>query len=176
MNVFSITTNNEVRVFSSAQEPTEGGALFRSTEELAAMVRQWPMARLEEVWNLLPGAKPVHKFTDRKTAVRRLWAAAQALAPKSRQQRRKVISKRPVAAPAAKQFNQKHTAGKGTKTELVLALLRQPDGATLSALMQATHWQAHSVRGFISGQLGKRLGLRVKSFRRDGSRVYRLRP
>jgi hypothetical protein len=41
--------------------------------------------------------------------------------------------------------------------------------------MSATGWQAHSVRGFISGQLGKRLGLRVKSFERDGERVYLIR-
>jgi hypothetical protein len=57
-----------------------------------------------------------------------------------------------------------------------VALLRQPSGATLTAIMRATQWQAHSVRGFISGQLGKRMGLPVKSFRRDGDRVYRIRP
>ena len=66
--------------------------------------------------------------------------------------------------------------GEGNQDETILALLRQPSGATLTALMLATQWQAHSVRGFISGQLGKRMGLRVKSFRRDGDRVYRLRP
>ncbi len=41
--------------------------------------------------------------------------------------------------------------------------------------MQATGWQAHSVRGFMSGHLRKKLGLRVKSFRRNGERVYSLR-
>jgi hypothetical protein len=40
-------------------------------------------------------------------------------------------------------------------------------------MMAATQWQARSVRGFISGQLGKRMGLPVESFRRDGDRVYR---
>ena len=38
--------------------------------------------------------------------------------------------------------------------------------------MAATGWLAHSVRGFISLQVGKKLGLRVRSFKRDGERVY----
>ena len=46
------------------------------------------------------------------------------------------------------------------------------DGASYSDLMKATGWQAHSVRGFLSGQLGKKMGLRIRSFQRDGERVY----
>jgi len=38
--------------------------------------------------------------------------------------------------------------------------------------MEATGWQAHSIRGFISGSLSKGMGLKVDSFRRDGERVY----
>ena len=46
-------------------------------------------------------------------------------------------------------------------------------GATLAQIMKATDWQAHSVRGFISGALGKKMGLTVDSIRReDGERVY----
>jgi hypothetical protein len=41
--------------------------------------------------------------------------------------------------------------------------------------MKATGWQAHSVRGFLSGHLGKKLGLNVKSFQRNGERVYSVR-
>jgi hypothetical protein len=40
--------------------------------------------------------------------------------------------------------------------------------------MKATKWQAHSVRGFVSGKITKDLGLAVKSFRRGGERVYAL--
>jgi len=57
----------------------------------------------------------------------------------------------------------------------MLALLKQPSGASLKSLMKATGWQAHSVRGFLSGQLGKKLGLHVKSFQRNGERVYSIR-
>jgi Protein of unknown function (DUF3489) len=42
--------------------------------------------------------------------------------------------------------------------------------------MQATGWQTHSVRGFISGQLKKKLGLKVRSAKREGKRVYSIKP
>ena len=61
----------------------------------------------------------------------------------------------------------------GSKTAAVLALLRRPKGATLTEIMQATSWQPHSVRGFISGTLGKKMQLTVTSTKReDGARVY----
>jgi len=51
-------------------------------------------------------------------------------------------------------------------------LLERPEGATLQAIMRATGWQTHSVRGFISGHLKKKLGLKVRSSKREGERVY----
>ena len=65
-------------------------------------------------------------------------------------------------------------ATSATKASRVIALLGRPAGATLRAIMAETGWQAHSVRGFISGQLTKRMGLNVKSFTRDGERAYRI--
>jgi Protein of unknown function (DUF3489) len=61
----------------------------------------------------------------------------------------------------------------GTKTEAVLTLLKRPDGASLKEIMNATSWQAHSVRGFISGTLGKKMNLTVLSTKtEDGERRY----
>ena len=66
-------------------------------------------------------------------------------------------------------------AREGTKTAKVLALLKRSGGATAKELMKATSWQAHSVRGFVSGTLGKRMGLAVESTKReDGERQYRI--
>jgi hypothetical protein len=175
MKMFSITTDNQVRAFASEEQLPAGSAVFANARELTALVHDWPTTRLLAVWNQLPGAKQIRKFTDRKSGLRRLWEAVQGLPAKAGEPSLKVALKPPVAVPLAKQSRQGHAPGKGTKTEKVLALLRQPSGATLSAIMRATQWQTHSVRGFISGQLGKRMGLRVKSFRRDGDRVYRLR-
>jgi len=61
----------------------------------------------------------------------------------------------------------------GSKAATVLELLKRPDGATLTELMKATGWQAHSVRGFLSGTVGKKLGLTVTSTKvEDGERTY----
>lgn len=63
----------------------------------------------------------------------------------------------------------------GGKTAKVLVLLRRPQGATLQELMKATKWQAHSVRGFLSGTLRKRMGLKVTSTKGgDKQRQYSL--
>ncbi|WP_213539251.1 DUF3489 domain-containing protein [Nitrosospira sp. NRS527] len=59
----------------------------------------------------------------------------------------------------------------------MIELLHQPAGASLADLMQATGWQAHSVRGVISGVLRKRLGLAVIcQANQDGKRIYRIKP
>lgn len=64
----------------------------------------------------------------------------------------------------------------GSKTAKFLGLLKRSGGATGTDLMQATGWQAHSVRGFISGVLGKKMGLTVTSTKvEDGSRRYALK-
>jgi hypothetical protein len=62
----------------------------------------------------------------------------------------------------------------GTKQSRVLALLRSPEGATIAAMMQATGWQQHSVRGFLAGVVRKRLKLKLISKKLDGTRVYQI--
>jgi len=66
-------------------------------------------------------------------------------------------------------------ARRGTKTAKILAMLRRPTGASLPEIRKAAGWQAHSVRGFLSGAVKKKMGLHIDSVARDdGERVYRL--
>ena len=65
----------------------------------------------------------------------------------------------------------------GTKQAMLIALLQAPEGAAMAEIIAATGWQAHTVRGAISGTLGKKLGLIVASMKEEGrGRVYRIRP
>ena len=82
--------------------------------------------------------------------------------------------KRPSVGRKAPSAARKQRGG-NSKTTRVIALLRRPQGATLQAIMKATGWQTHSVRGFISGQLKKKLGLKVRSVKREGKRVYSIK-
>jgi hypothetical protein len=67
------------------------------------------------------------------------------------------------------------SARRVTKTAKILALLGRPEGASLAELKRATGWQAHSVRGFLSGAVRKQMGLRVAfAQREDGARAYRI--
>ena len=62
----------------------------------------------------------------------------------------------------------------GTKGAAIVKLLRREAGATLPDLITASDWQAHSVRGFLSGTLKKKHGLTVASDKADGIRRYRI--
>lgn len=78
-------------------------------------------------------------------------------------------------APLAAQAATARTARAGSKLAQVIALLRTEHGATLAEIVGATGWQAHSVRGAISGALRKKLGLTVNSEKVEGrGRVYRI--
>ena len=63
----------------------------------------------------------------------------------------------------------------GSKTDKILDLLKRPGGVTLKELAKLTGWQPNSVRGFLSGAIGKKMGTPVESFKSsDGDRSYRL--
>ena len=77
-------------------------------------------------------------------------------------------------AKPARRANKNIGPRRGSKTAKILTLLRRPGGASLDQIRKATGWQAHSVRGFLSGALKKKMGLRIDSAQRDGQRVYRV--
>ena len=85
----------------------------------------------------------------------------------------KAARKAKPAKKASKGAKKAGPARDGSKAAKILDLLKRPNEATLAEIMKATDWQAHSVRGFISGSLGKKLGLTVVSAKREnGERVY----
>ena len=102
-------------------------------------------------------------------------ARAAARKPPAATTRAKSIRKpgRGKKAPKRRPKAKAATRGRGSKSAHVIALLEKSKGATLAELMKATGWQAHSVRGFLSGTLREKMGLKIESTKRvDGERVY----
>jgi hypothetical protein len=81
-------------------------------------------------------------------------------------------SKRPVPVAVIPGTPAKTRAG--TKNARVVAMLQDRAGTTIAAIMAATGWQKHSVRGFLAGVVRKKLGRNLVSDPGDSGRVYRI--
>jgi integrase/recombinase XerD len=198
MKTFTIDAENNISAFASPEEAaaaiTNPFESFATEEEMAALAAKWPVARLVEIWNGLAGGKPVKTFKSAKSAASRIWVQIQSLGQpakptakekakgrahaatgantKGKLGKKATRAKRaPKSAKAAKQA--KTGAREGSKTAQVAALLERKGGATLAEIMKATGWQAHSVRGFISGTLAKKMGFNIESAKSEGGdRTY----
>jgi Protein of unknown function (DUF3489) len=96
------------------------------------------------------------------------------VAPSKPRSRKKTTSaKKSPKAPKKPTSAKAEAVRVGTKTAKVLDLLQRRGGATIKELMKATGWLPHSVRGFLSGTVGKKMGLTVESTKaEDGERSY----
>ena len=96
--------------------------------------------------------------------------SAKKSSPKSKPARAKIKPAQPAVAPS--------DAGKkaeaASKQSRVIAMLQSSAGTTIAAMMQATGWQQHSVRGFLAGVVRKKLKLNLESKKVDGNRVYHI--
>jgi len=116
---------------------------------------------------------PASEAADPKATKRASAGARRAhVAPKKPKSGKKATPAK--KAPKVRKAEKKgDSARDGSKTAKVLELLRRPGGVTSKELMKATGWQPHSVRGFLSGTVGKKMGLTVTSTKgEDGERSY----
>ena len=92
--------------------------------------------------------------------------------PKSKPKAKTHSIARKTAKPASRKRGP--AAKSNTKHARIITILQSPAGATIAALVTATKWQQHSVRGFLAGVVRKRLGLNLVSEQTDKGRVYRI--
>jgi hypothetical protein len=157
---YAVCEDNKIRVCPAGLgRPKDAVLVFADRAELARQTAGWPRRRFVEVWNQLPGTRAVRRFENQTVAVERIWRVVESI----RDQLERIESRPPRKA-----------AARETKTELIVRMLRDRNGATIVALSKATGWQAHSVRAFLSAKVGRQLGLNVQSVLRDGERVYRI--
>jgi len=176
MMTYTIDQENNITAHAAAKEAKSqpGAERFSNTKELVGLAEKWPASRLVDIWNSLPGQTAVKKFASRKTAVTRIWLAIQKLDAHVGAQGPRVAAKKGRSAQHASQSSKAGPRARASSKKAdILALLQRRGGATLEELMLATGWQAHSIRGFISGAIGKKMGLAVESAKREGGgRVY----
>jgi Protein of unknown function (DUF3489) len=156
----------------------------RNSRKLTA---DWPASRLVHTWKSIASVapfdqlKPVKKFTDRKAVVARIWAAIQRLSPGSAPQASEVAPAREESKKSSTQPANRARAKQGAKAAEertnkkaeVQAMMKRAKGVTLAEIIEATRWQKHTVRGFVS-ILGSEGGEKIESSRSAGERTYRI--
>jgi len=137
MKTFTIDHENNISVFATPEEAAAASATpfdsFASQQELADLAAQWPADRLLAVWNSLPGVTTVKKFTDRKTAISRVWARIQGLGEAVPAKAEPATERKATAgAKAAKRGAQsaKGAPAKGKASKKATAAKNAPKGKT----------------------------------------------
>jgi hypothetical protein len=197
MNTFTIDATNNITAFASLEEARaakiNNAEYFGTAQELAKLAASWPARRPVEIWNSFAGVapftslEPVKKFPNRKAAVADIWKAVRVLSANVAKQAAHVApakgkpkkgtlkgKRRPTQRVAERETP--NVARDGSKKGEVIDLMRRSQGATLAEIMERTGWQAHTVRGFVSATLIKKLELKVESFRsKEKERTYRIK-
>jgi hypothetical protein len=196
LKTFTIDAENNIIAHASRKAARESGAGVFATEEQFAELIGPDSKRLIEIWNSIPGVKPVTKFNSRKTATERIWKSIQSLgipdvtAGDESEEGAPVAPQPPDVAPEGAPAKTRATRTKkapraaaaassrpraGSKVSRVIELLKREGGISLKELVTEMGWQQHTTRALISagGALAKKHGLTLVSAKgENGDRIY----
>jgi hypothetical protein len=145
-----------------------------TTTEAAAVAEQGATTAPEQATTKGKASKKKGAPKAKKTASKPA-AKKDAKPAASKKASKKDAKPAPAAKKTPKAKDAAATPREGSKKQIVLGLLQRKDGATMAEIAKATDWQNHSIRGFISGNLTKKMGLVVESSKNEaGERTYRI--
>jgi 23S rRNA pseudoU1915 N3-methylase RlmH len=186
MATFTIDSENNIVAHTGVPASADESQSFSTAKELAKLSAEWPASRLVDTWNGFAGVapfddlKPVKKFTDRKAAVARIWKAIERLSPDVAPESTPVATERtrskksPAKASRRARAEKDATESRTNKKAEVIAMMKRGKGVTLAEIVEATGWQKHTVRGFVS-VLGSKGGEKIESAKNTaGERCYRI--
>jgi len=190
MTTFTIDSENNITAHAGLPAGADESQSFGNQKELATLTADWPASRLVDTWNSFAGVapfddlKPVKKFTNHSVAVARIYKAVERLTPDVAQLAADIVPAKATTKKAPAKSKPRHmkrptadtSAGRdGSKKAQVVELMSRRAGAGLDEIMKLTGWQAHTVRGFVSGTLTTKMGLKVESLRsEEKGRFYRI--
>lgn len=203
MKTFTIDGDNNItfhQKFDKEAIPNPGVLVFETMTDLYNLAGDWTTMRLVDIWNSIPGVKPVKKFASRLIGVKRIWEAIESLkVVETKRQKEETkaaakVAKKAVGETKAKNVKTLRTTKpkassaktgeaavvemkpirEGSKMATLITLLRRPEGVTLEEAMKVAEWQSHTTRAFMAATLPKRLGVKVISESVDGKRTFRL--
>jgi Protein of unknown function (DUF3489) len=184
--MFTIDSENNIVAHAEFPAGADESQSFSAAKELAKPTAEWPASRLVDTWNSFAGVapfddlKPVKKFTDQKAAVARIWEAVQRLSPDVAPPATPVRTETTRSKKSTTKDSRRARAQKGAtesrtnKKAEVIAMMKRAKGVTLAEIMEATGWQKHTVRAFVS-ILGSKGAEKIASSKNAAEeRTYRI--
>jgi len=186
MSTFTVDPDNNITAHAALPAGADESQSFSSAKELAKLTAEWPGSRLVDTWNSFAAVapfdelKPVKKFTNRKADVARIWQAVTRLSADAAQPAETVApakgktKKSPAKAAPRTRAKKKAAQSRTNKKAEVIAMMKRAKGVTLAEIVEATGWQKHTVRGFVS-ILGSKGGQKIESSKNAaGERSYHI--
>jgi hypothetical protein len=131
----------------------------------------------EQGAHVAPEKAPSKKGASQKKGAPKAQKSAKKTAPpkKDANSAAKSATKEKRSQASKKASKPAAASREGSKKAIVIELLSRKNGATMAEIAKATEWQNHSIRGFISGQLTKKMGLTIESSKNTaGERMYKI--